>query len=56
MRMLSESKVSGVNQGNEGGGGESKIFLCYLKGLETSQQSFCKRGDVFSVNGLFISD
>ena len=56
MRMLSESKVSGVNQGNDGGGSESKIFLYYLKGLGTSHQSFRKRGDIFNVNGLFISD
>ena len=37
-------------------GGESKIFLCYLRCSETSHQSICKRGGVFSARGLFISD
>ena len=37
-------------------GGESKIFLCYPRGLGTSHQSFRERGGVFSARGLFISD
>ena len=37
-------------------GGELKIFLCYLRGLGDSHQSFRERGGVFSARGLFISD
>ena len=56
MKTLRESKVSGVNQGNEGEEGESKIFLYYPRGSGTSHQSFGERGRVFGVRGLFISD
>ena len=55
MKTLEESKVSGVNQGNEGGG-EKKIFLCYPRDSRTPHQHFCERGGVFSACGLFISD
>ena len=37
-------------------GGESKIFLCYPRGLGTSHQSFRERTGVFTARGLFISD
>ena len=37
-------------------GGESKIFLCYPRGLGTSHQSFRERAGVFTGRGLFISD
>ena len=53
MRTLGESKISVVNQGNKGGGGKLKIFLCYPRGSETSHQSFRERVGVFSARGLF---
>ena len=37
-------------------GAESKIFLCYFRGLGASHQSFGKQGDVFSAREFFISD
>ena len=37
-------------------GGESKISLCYPRGLGASLQSIRERGDVFSVCGVFVDD
>ena len=53
MRKLGESKVSGVNQGNEG---ERWVenFLVLPQGLGISDQH--ERGVVFSTRGLFIAD
>ena len=55
MKTLGESKVSGVNQGNEG---ERRVedFLVLTQGFGTSHQSFREQGGVFNVHGLFISD
>ena len=36
--------------------GESKIFLCYPRDLETSHQSFLERVGVFGARGVFVSD
>ena len=55
MRRLDKSKVSGVNQGNEGGRWVQD-FLMLPRGLGTSHQSFCKRDGVFSACGVFISN
>ena len=57
MRMLGESKISGVNQGNEGRKWvASKIFFHYPGDLGTSHQFFRERGGVFSAFGVFVSD
>ena len=58
IRPAGESKVSDVNQGNKGGGGKSKIFLCYPRDSETSLSlSLFTRKLVFLVRrGLFIFD
>ena len=55
MRRLDKSKVSGVNQGNEGGRWVQD-FLMLPRDLGTSHQSFCKRDGVFSACGVFISN
>ena len=37
-------------------GGESKISLCYPRGLWAFPQSFRERNSVFSVCGVFVDD
>ena len=55
MRMQGESKVSGVNQGNEGGW-LVEDFLVLPQGFRNFPSVFYERGGVFSAHGLFISD
>ena len=55
MRTRGESKVSGVNQGNEG---QRRVedFLVLPQEFRNFPSVFCEGGGVFSERGLFISD
>ena len=48
--------VSGVNQGNEGRGGEFKISLCYPMGLGAFLSFIASEVAEFSACGVFVDD